>query len=419
MSFSRREFLAGAAAVGLLGPAAAAAQPGAQGRFASRHPGGTCFPPRQDPDPTLRFDPWIEVDPTALAFNVDVVSRLVGGRPILAVIKNNGYGLGLTLAGKILEAHTQVRGLAVVKTEEALALKAAGVAKPVLLMALFADADGPELVARGVDLCLFTDDAAQRLARAVQGAGRPARVHAYLDTGMSRMGMPYHRAAPWLEALFQGGLRPLSTFTELAEDREFDREQVRRLLDVASTLRTRGVDPGALHASSSEAVFNLPEGYLDMVRPGIALFGAYPSNEGVEREIAELRPAFRLRARVVRVERLRAGDSVSYGRTYTAERPTWVATLPVGHSDGYPREAVKGAKVLLNGRVYPAVGAVSASHTIVELGEGDPQVRIGDVATLVGPDHPDIHPNAVATRTGRSVYDVLMHLHAGLPRVVV
>ncbi len=408
MSISRRKFLAGAAAVGLCGPGSVA---GSEGAVAT--------PDAQATPPSSRFDPWVEVDPAAIAFNVEVVSRLVGGRPILAVIKNNGYGLGLTNVGKVLAAHPSVKGLAVVKTEAALALKAAGIAKPVLLMALFADADGPELVARGVDLCLTTDDAPERVARASRESGLSPRVHAYLDTGMSRMGIPYHRAVPWFEKVFAAGLRPESTFMGLTEDPEYDREQLRRLLEVAGELRARGMEPGLLHAASSAAVFNFPDGHLDMVRPGIALFGAYPSNEGSEASIAELVPALRLRARVVRVERLRAGDSVSYNRAYIAQRPTWVATLPVGHSDGYPREAVKGARVLINGGLYPPVGAVSASHTIVELGEGEPEVRIGDVATLVGPDHPEIHPNAVATRAGRSVYDVLMHLNAGLPRVVV
>ncbi len=134
--------------------------------------------------------------------------------------------------------------------------------------------------------------------------------------------------------------------------------------------------------------------------------------------MAELRPAVRLRARVVRVERLRTGDGVSYGQNYVARRPTWIATLPAGHTDGVPRESVEGAQVLIGGRLYPVIGAVSASHTIVEVGE-EPTVAIGDVATLVGPDHPEIHPNAVAAATGRSVYDILMHLSPSLPRVTL
>jgi len=109
---------------------------------------------------------------------------------------------------------------------------------------------------------------------------------------------------------------------------------------------------------------------------------------------------------------------VSYGRRYVAERSVWIATLPVGHADGYPREAVEGGRVLIGERTYPAIGAVSASHTIVEVGD-EPAVRVGDVATLLGPDHPDIHPNRLAEAVGVSAYDLLMHLSPLLPRVAL
>jgi alanine racemase len=411
MSISRKRFLAasGAAATALFRPDLVGA--------AHSRPAGTAGKSAQVV-PNDRFDPWIEVDPEALAFNVSIISHLSGGRPIFAVIKNNGYGLGLTTVGKILEGFPEVVGLAVVKTEAALALRDAGIQKPVLLMALFGEEEGPELVARGVHLCLTTDDGPQRIARATRKAGRPATTHVYLDTGMSRMGIPYHRALPWIETLKASGIRAESTFMGFTEDPEYDRVQLSRFTEVAEAARATGFDPGTLHAASSAGVFNFPEAHLDMVRPGISLFGAYSSNEGKEAEIAELRPAGRLKARVVRVERLRAGDSVSYGREFVADEPTWVATLPMGHSDGYPREAVHGARVLINGRTYSPVGAVSASHTIVNIGQTE-DVRIGDVATFMGPDHPDIHPNAIATRTGRSVYDVLMHLNGAIPKILV
>jgi len=107
---------------------------------------------------------------------------------------------------------------------------------------------------------------------------------------------------------------------------------------------------------------------------------------------------------------------VSYGREYVATKPTWIATIPLGHGDGYARTAVKGAKVLVGDRLYPVIGAVSASHSIIEVGD-DELVRIGDVATFLGPDRPEIHPNEVARVTG-SVYDLLMHLNPALPRFV-
>ena len=184
-----------------------------------------------------------------------------------------------------------------------------------------------------------------------------------------------------------------------------------------SQAKQAGYALGVLHAASSNAIFNFPQGLLDQVRPGLALFGAYPSPAERADLSAPLRPALRLRARVVRVHRLRPGDSVSYGQNYTATVPTWTATIPVGHADGYPRAAVKGARVLIGESTYPVIGAVSASHTIVELG-AEKSVEIGDVATLIGPDHPDTHPNAIAASTGISVYDTLMHLSAALPRVL-
>lgn len=422
MNVTRRSFVAGAVACGLSGPVSSMQARTLGGEREWGWNGGAAAlleaasRPAAHGTPGDGFDPWIEVDVQALAANVEVVRGLARGRPILAVVKNNAYGLGLLPAGRVLAEHSSVWGLAVVKADEALALRNAGIAKPILLMGLFSAEEGMELVARGVDLALFTDDAVERVAQAARRAGRPARVHLYVDTGMSRMGMPYHRAVPWAEDIFRAGLRPISTFTELAEEGDFDREQVRRLLELARTLRGRGMDPGLLHAASSHGLYHLPDTHLDMVRPGISLFGAYPSNEGTEKSLGALRPAFRLKTRVVRVERLRAGDGVGYGRPFTTPVPLWIATLPVGHCDGYPREAVKGARVLVGGRLYPVVGTVSASHTLLNLGEEEPRVKIGDTATLLGPEHEETHPNVIAVRAGRSVYDVLMHLSPLLPR---
>jgi alanine racemase len=343
------------------------------------------------------------------------VARLAGGRPILAVVKTNAYGLGLREVGPILAARAEVAGLAVVKPDEALALRETGVTKPILLMGPFDETTGLELARREVRLAPFTDEAPALLTRIARRLGRAVPVHLYLDTGMSRMGMPFRRAAEWIvdlaarrEVAIEG------VFTELAETEDFDGLQLDRFLTLIRAARERGVRPGRLHAASTHGLFLRPDAVLDMVRPGLALYGAYPA-EVRDRTVADLRPALRLMARVVRVERIEAGDGVSYGRGYVAQRPTWIATLPVGHADGYPRGAVRGCEVLIGGRLYRAIGAVSAGHTIVELGD-EPTVAIGDEATLVGAEPPAIRPNAVAVRAGVSVYDVLMHLSEGLPK---
>ena len=400
MRISRRSFVAGAAAtpwVSTLSSTAAAQSP-----VVDEH----------------RFDPWLEISASALRANVETVSGLAGNRPILAVIKNNAYGLGLTKVAPILAALPQVKGFAVVKTEEALALREAGITKPVLLLALFSESDGEDLVRQNIQFSLCTDDAPARVSAAAKKAGRPAQGQVYLDTGMSRMGIPYHRAEAFLQRVASLDMEITGTFTGFTEEPEFDSEQLDRFRLVTSNASTSGFDLGPLHAASSHAVFNFPESHLDQVRPGIALFGAYPSGAREERDKAELLPAVSLKARVVRMERLRASDSVSYGRNFVADKPVWIATIPAGHTDGIPRNAVNGARVLINGDTYPVIGAVSASHTIVEVGE-EQRVRIGDVATLLGPEHDDIHPNNVAAATDTSVYDRLMHLNPLLPSVIV
>jgi len=366
-----------------------------------------------------RFDPWIEVEAEALAHNVAVVSRLSANRPILAVVKNNAYGLEVTTTAALLEPMPEVVGFAVVKAEAAIALKDAGVRKPVYLMALFSESMAPELARLGIIPCLYSEDALRLIEPMERATGGPITAQIYMDTGMSRMGIPYHRALPWIESLVGSGkVRVEGVFTGLTEEPDFDREQLRRFSEVTDEASNAGLSLGVRHAASSSGVFELPEAHLDLVRPGMALYGGYPNDPALQRDKAALRCAFRLKARVVRLQRLRSGDSVSYGRNYVAQELTWVATLPVGHTDGYPREAVGGGRVLIGSKAYPVIGAVSASHTIVEVGS-ESTVAVGDVATFFGPDSPEVDPNRFSEKTGASIYDIFMHLNPSLPRVLV
>ena len=371
---------------------------------------------RNDKD---RFDPWIEVIPEALVSNAKTLSVLAGNTPVLAVIKNNGYGLGDVTVAKVLDGVPEVIGFAAVKTEACVSVREAGIKKPILHMGMASEQDCEDLISKQIQLSVY-EPATQPIIEAIANRRNlQVKAHLYVDTGMSRMGIPYHKAIPLVESIDNSNkIEVVGSFMGFTEEPDFDREQLRRFRILADEASSRGVDMGTLHAASSNAIFHFPESSLDMVRPGIGLYGAYPTYPDQEREIAELKVAYRLRARVVRVEQLREGDSVSYGRKYVAEKPTWVATLPVGHADGYLREAVGGLEILVNDRLYPVIGAVSASHTIIEIGD-ERTVKVGDVATLVGPDHPEIHPSTISTRTGVSVYDVLMHMSSRLPKYVV
>jgi alanine racemase len=366
-----------------------------------------------------RLDPFVEVIPAAIISNVKTLHRLSGNRPVLAVVKNNGYGLGVDTVAKILEPLPEVAGFAAVKVDECVALRDAGIKKPVLHLGMASENDSYMLATRDVQLSVYDTSITTMLEGIARKIKRPVASQCYIDTGMCRMGIPYYRAANWLEELVARKLASFEgTFTELAEDPDFDKEQGRRLVELNTALRSKGVNTGKLHAVSSHGIYHCKDAHLDLVRPGIALYGAYPADAEEEKKIAPLSVAFRLAAHVVRMEQLRPGDTVSYGRHYTAKENVWIATVSAGHADGYLREAVKGARVLVNGEMYPVIGAVSASHTILEIGR-EPKAKIGDRAILVGPDHPEIHPNQLATITGVSVYDILMHLSARLPKVVV
>lgn len=406
---NRREFLWSTAAMGA-----------ASGLGAAQTPTGRL----RRPD-TESFDPWVEIIADAIRHNVQELHRRSGCR-LLAVIKNNANGIGLREIGPILDPMEEVYGLAVARVDEALALREVGVQKPIVLMAHASGDEAELLVREGVMLSPFHDDAPARLEELAERVGRPVPVHLYIDTGMNRVGLPYRRALPWIEALAASpGVEIEGTYTMFSgaerDGENFDETHLARFWTLVDEARTRGIDLGLLHGAPSYQVASLPESFqLDLIRPGGAIYGLESYRRDPDgREIMDIQPVFRLRARVVRVERLETGDGVSFGHRYIAKRPTWIAALPVGHTDGYPRTAAGKTSVLIGEKLYPIIAVVSSNHTIVEVGD-DKTVAVGDVATLVGPDAPEIRPKAVAVATGLDRdYWIMTKLNALLYRKVV
>ena len=360
------------------------------------------------------FDPWVEVNIANLRHNVAQIARRVGGRPILAVIKNNGYGLGVVNAARLLESQSAVTGFAVVKLNEAVALRDARIRKPILLMGPFNERELGEMATRRITPMVYTP-MAPALANLARKRQQPVGVHVCVDTGIGRVGVPHTRASAFIrEIAATKGVRIEGTMMTFTEDPEFDKEQLGRFESLWRTLATEKIDVGRRHAASSYGLFQRPDAFLDMVRPGMALFGIYSEQPFRTAGVMDLRPAVSLHARVIYVKKIAKGESAGYNRAYVAKDDVWLATLPVGHADGWPREAAKGAKVLIGGRLYPVVASVSASHTIVEIG-GEPAVKIGDVATFFGWDDGS-RPEDVNAACGVSVYDLTMHLNPLLPR---
>jgi alanine racemase len=363
------------------------------------------------------FDPWVELHRENFRHNVQEISRRVSGRPILAVIKNNGYGSGVANVARILEPQAEIGGFAVVKLHEAMSLRDAGIRKPILLLGPFDERNLEDAVARGVMPMVYTEqgDALDRIAVKLE---KPVPLHICVDTGIGRVGVPYYRAAPLIRDLAaRKSVQIQGTMMTFTEDAELDKEQIRRFNETCASLESEGVKLGKKHAASSFALFQHADAFFDMVRPGMALYGIYSENELRGTNVMDLRPALSLKARVIYVKKLRKGDSAGYNRAYVAKEDVWLATLPVGHADGWPRVAPKGAKVRIGGALYPVIAAVSASHSIVEIGNEE-RVKIGDVVTCFD-WQAGSRPEDVSEACGASVYDLTMHLNPLLPRRIV
>ena len=411
----RRRFLhLAGAAMGVTAASACASAPRSDGTGVRPGPTGTSD---RTYTPT-RFDPWIELDRAAWTHNVREAARLAGSRPILAVVKNNAYGLGDRAVGPLLADMPQVGGLAAVRVEEALAMREEGVTKPIVVMAEGDEDEIEEMVRHDVLPSVWLDDAPRRLQRVSRRMGRPVPVQLFIDTGMNREGMPYTRARGWIEELVQSEAVDVNgTYTMFTHDLDFDREQYARFEELLGWARGKNLPLGTLHASPTYELFHLPEAHYDMVRPGNALFGNPPGDDKAS-EMADLRPVFSLKARVVRVEHLEPGDSAGFNRTFMPDRATWVALLPIGRTDGYPSAANGTCEVLINGRLYPVAGGVNSAHTILDIGE-EKTVEVGDVATLIGPDHPAVLPHAVAERTELGFLRIIQSMNPRLPRRMV
>ena len=368
----------------------------------------------QDPRRPSSFDPFIEIHAANLRANAAEIAR-VAGRPVLAVVKNNGYGLGVHHSAGALEPSPAVHGFAVVKLQEALHLREVGIKKPILLMAPI-DADDLRVALSASIMPMVYTPIGDLLQKESERLGRAIPIHVCIDTGIGRVGVPHRQAVALIHDLAgRKGVTIDGTMMTFTEDLDFDREQRRRFAGLTDILKAAGINVGRLHAASTYTLFQHgDETSFDMVRPGMGLLGIYPDARFKAMKKLDLKTALAMRVRVAYVKQLAAGESAGYERAYVAKSDTWIATLPVGHADGWPRVAAKGGKVRINGRLYPVIASVSASHTIVEIGDS-PDVKVGDVATLF--DWQDgSRPEDVAAATGASVYDLTMHLSPLLPR---
>jgi len=374
-------------------------------------PGGPQFSISPD-----RIDPWIEIDPAAFRTNVSFLAWL-SGKPIVAVVKCNGYGLDHRVVGPLLNSSPEISTFAVVTVEEAIQLRDSGVTKPILLLGDFFPSAQAELADRDITLAVYTPDAPERLARMAAASGRPVKVHPYIDTGFHRLGMNVRKAGPWIEELANSASVEITgTMTELTQQMDFDKEQIRLFRAFGDEMSSRGVRLGPMHAAASHGIINHPEGRFDMIRPGNLLYGI-PASASDDEASSEVEVSFRLKARIIRIVELQEGESVGYSRGFAPDRETDVAIIKCGRTDGYVYRNTGGEAVaLINGAAYPLVSDVNSSHCYADLGKNHGIERLDEV-TLIGPED-GIRPQDLARIASRSRYESF-NLNPRMPKVVV
>lgn len=367
---------------------------------------------------------YVEIDRTALVHNVGVLKARADSARVLAVVKADGYGHGaITAAEAAIEAG--VDGLCVALVQEGVELRRAGIEVPVLVLSEQPLEQLGELVAHGLIATAYSAryvDALADEARRHDVSGH--EVHLKIDTGMNRVGC---RPADASEVagrilarsphLMLGGV-----FTHLATADDPDPTETDRQLDRFDTalaeLRRAGIDPGLVHASNSAATLAHPRARYDVVRVGIAAYGIAP-DVAMAAACRDLRPALSLRSRVSHVKRVNPGEGVSYGLRHRFDRPTTVATVPIGYADGVPRRSgLSGGAVLIGGVPRPIVGVVTMDQLMVDC--GDDTVQVDDEVVLIGRQgEAEITAQDWAVITGTIGYEIVCGLSRRLPRRVI
>ena len=383
---------------------------------------------------------WADVSLSALAHNLHAIRDFVNPksenrstpRKVLCIVKGNGYGHGGPQVAKALE-RSGADWFGVTGAAEGEQVRKAGVGKPILALTSFWPGEEAQLLTNKISPAIIRceqlvafDSAAWRKKVAKRSAG----FHLKIDSGMNRLGIAPTDIECFARQYEKSSrLKLEGVFTHFASSEVFDgpiatqnRRQEESFYKAVERLRALGIDPGVIHLANSAAIASRPETWADMVRPGAILYGYHPGYDPIERRVqAEkelpLRAVMSLRARIINIRNVPAGDGVGYGSKFLPTRASKIAVLAAGYGDGIHRSLGNKGSVLVRGVLAPIVGIVSMDVTMIDV-TGVPDVALGDVATIYGTDGEHILPaNLVARSIGTVTSDLLCAVSARVPRI--
>lgn len=369
----------------------------------------------------MSYTTWAEVDLSAIRDNIRAIRARVGQNvAIMPAVKANAYGHGAIEVGKAC-LNAGADALCVACVDEAVELREAGINAPMLILGCsFPDVAG-EIVRRRVSATVCNTDFARALSDAAVAQNTRATVHVKIDTGMGRIGIRPEDAADFIRDLARlPGLDIAAIFTHFPcsdeADRAFTLSQIETMKKLVSGARRSGLAVPVVHASNSGGILAFPEADFNAVRPGIMVYGHYPSQE-VTKSI-RIREALSLKTRIVFLKDAEPGTAVSYGRTHRLTRRSRIATLPIGYADGYNRLLSNKGEAAVRGVRVPVIGRVCMDQILIDVTDV-PGVQLGDEVTLYGGGYDYLSVTRIAADLNTIPYEVLCNIGRRVPRVYV
>jgi len=362
----------------------------------------------------------LEVDLGRLRHNYRAVAAHVGHAKVMPILKANAYGHGLVECARLF-ADEGAPYLGLAYLEEGMRLRQAGVTTPILVLGGILGRQIPLYLQHDLTLTASSVDKLQAIEAVAADLGRVAKVHLKIDTGMERLGVHWYSASKLLEASLRcPHVEVEGIFSHFARADDADlahaRLQLERFEEVLSFYTDRGLPTPIRHMANSGAILQLPESHYDLVRPGICLYGVYPS-VGCARTVA-VKPALSWKSRVVYFKVVRSESPVSYGGTWSSDHPVRLVTVPVGYGDGYQRRMSDRAEVIIRGERFPVVGRICMDQIMVNIEWGT--AYNGDEVVLLGESGDvSIRAEELARWADTIPYEVLCGINTRVPRIYV
>ena len=359
----------------------------------------------------------IRVDLDALTHNLGRI-RAHAGVPVLGVVKANAYGHGLVPVARHL-ARQGIDQLGVAFVEEGMELRRAGITTPILVMGGIFGPQVAQFIVHDLEITVSSLDKLRQVEAAAQSLGRQATIHLKIDTGMERIGVHSYSAAPFIEAAVASRwcrLKGIYSHLACADDpaSPMTLEQLDRFLDACAHITRIGAPMPVRHLANSGGVLHFPQTHLDMVRPGILLYGVLPDPASIP--AIDVRPALSLVSQVVYFKVVRAGHPVSYGATWAPAADTRVVTVPIGYGDGFPRALSSRGQVLVRGQRRQMVGRVCMDQFMVDLGPAGTAYNEDEVILVGSQQGEAIRAEDLARLAGTIPYEILTGLNQRIPR---